>query len=226
MPTWILQDNLLLFLERVSALIGYRFEDWDWDAIRFGMRDIGVEQAHGYEYELSGAPPVKLAFAEAGDAKRLRVHVETEDHTAARIDALARILQCYAQTTGTQDLETLIEAAFMETPAPDQSKIVACDAAHFARCPECQEALSFFRGRHWIDLLRGKASLPRSYAGLELLTPEARRFFFPAYLVKAIRDKDEDLLEMALESTRPDMWTPLQQELIEFTSYLLHRTVG
>jgi hypothetical protein len=223
--TWIPQANLSLFLERVSTLIGYGFDDWDWDAIRFGVRDTDLKQDRWYEYELSGKPPVELAFAKAEDAKRLRVKVETEDRTAVRINALTRIMQCYEEAIGTQDLETLIEAAFIETSLPDQDKIVACDAAHLARCPECQEALAFFGGKHWIVLLKENTSLPSplpgSYAGLGFLTLEARRFFFPAYLVKAIRDKDKELLEEALGNLGQETWTPLQQQLIEFARHLL-----
>lgn len=223
--TWILQDNLLLFVGRVSVLIGYGFEDWDWDAMRFGVRDTDIKQDRWYEYGLSGKPLVELAFAEGEDAKRLHVKVETEDCAAVRIEALARIMQCYEEALGTQALEILMEAAFIETPLPDQDKQIACDAAHLARCPECQDALAFFGGKHWRTLLREEVPLPSSlggsYAGLGFLTLEAQRFFFPAYLVMAIRDKDKDLLENALDRVGRELWTPLQQELIEFARQLL-----
>jgi hypothetical protein len=214
--TWILPDNLHLFLERVSALIGYRFEDWDWDAVRLGVRDTDLQRDQWYEYELSGSPSVKLTFAHAGDAKHLTVKVESEEHTAIRIDAIARIMQCYDEVRGTQDLEILIQAAFIETPKPDEDEIVSCTAAHLAICPEHQEALAFFRGKHWMDLVRGDDPLPRS----PFLSQKARRFFFPAYLVAAIRDHDGDLLETALSSMGKETWTPFQQELIEAATYL------
>ena len=136
--TWIPQDNLFRFLGRVSVLIRYAFEDWDWDAIRFGVHDTDIKQDRWYEYGLNGKPPVEFAFAGTEDAKRLHVKVETEDYVAVRIEALARIMQCYEETSGTQNLEILMAAAFIETPMPDQDKIVACDAAHLAHCPECQ----------------------------------------------------------------------------------------
>jgi hypothetical protein len=228
--TWLLQENLSLFLERVSALVGYGFEGWDWDALRFGVRDTDIKQDRWYEYTLSGNPPVELAFAGAEDAKRLHVKVESEDRTAVRIEALARIMQCYEEALGTQDLEMLIEAAFLETHLPDQDKLVACDAAHLARCPECQEVLAFFGGKHWRTLLREEVPLPSAlggfYAGLGLLTLEAQRFFFPAYLVTAIRDKDKDLVENALERVGQEHCTPLQQELIEFARHLLQTGVA
>jgi hypothetical protein len=222
--TWISPDNLCRFLKRVSVLIRYRFEDWDWDAIRFGIRDTDVPQDQWYEYELNGTPPVKFAFANTGDAKRLSVKVVSEEPTAVRMDAVARIMQCYDETLGTQDLETLVQAAFMETPEPDEDEIVSCEAAHLAVCPEHQEALAFFSGRHWMDLLRGDDPLPSpmggSYAGLGFLTPPARRFFFPAYLVTAIRNNDGDMLDAALGSMGTEAWTPFQQELIESATYL------
>lgn len=223
--TWILQDNLYLFLERVSTLIGYGFEDLDWDANRFGVRDTDSNQDRWYEYILEGQPPVELAFAGAEDAKRLHVKVKTEDCTAVRMEALARIMQCYTEASGMQDLKILVEVAFLETSLPDRDKIVACDAAHLACCLECREVLAFFGGKHWMTLLREKVPLPGSlsgsYAGLGFLTLEAQRFFFPAYLLKAMRDKDKDLLERAVDCVGQELWTPLQQELIEFARHLL-----
>jgi hypothetical protein len=214
--TWVREENLQLFLERLSAFIGYRFEDWDWDAVRFGICDTDSQHGQWYEYELRGSPPVELAFARADDTERLNVKVVTEEPTAVRIEALARILQCYDAKTGTQELEILLQIAFAETTYPGDSKIVACDAAHLACCPECREALAYFRGQHWRDLLQGKDTLPRSYGGLVLLTPEARRFFFPAYVAMALRNKDTELLEVALEATGRQSFAPLQQELVEF----------
>ncbi len=220
--TWIPESNLLLFLERVSARIGYRFEDWDWDAIRFGIRDTDLNQDRWYAYELSGTPPIAFAFARTEEAGRLRVNVAAEERMAVRIDALARIMQCYDPTTGMRDLETLIEAAFPATPRPDPNHIVACDSAHLAHCLECQDALACFRDKHWMDLLREETPLPRSVAGLGFITLEARRFFFPAYLVRALRDQDAELLEIALGSLERETWTPLQQELLDFARSLLH----
>ena len=80
--TWILPENLPLFLARMYTFIGYNFEEWDWDAIRFGIRDTNIQQGRWYKYSLSAKPPVELSFAGAEDAKRLHVKVETEDSTA------------------------------------------------------------------------------------------------------------------------------------------------
>ena len=223
--TWIPQDNLLRFLERISILVRYGFGDWDWDAIRFGVHYTDIKQDCWYEYELNGKPPVELAVAGAEGAKRLQVKIVTEERVAAWIEALARIMQCYEETSGTQNLETLMEAAFIETPMPDQDNIVACDATHLAHCSECQDVRAFFGSKHWMTLLREEAPLPSAlggaYAGLGFLTPEAQRFFFPAYLVTATRVKDKDLLESALDRVGREHWTPLQQELIEFARHLL-----
>ena len=139
-------------------------------------------------------------------------------------------MQCYEEASGTQALKILMEAAFSESPMPDRDKIVACDAAHLARCLECQEALAFFGGKHWITLLRKEVPLLNSwggsYAGLGLLTLEAQCFFFPVYLVTAIRDKDKNLLENVLERVGQEHWTPLQQELIAFARQLLRTGVA
>ena len=221
--TWILQDNLSRFLDRVSALIRFRFQEWDWDAIRFGVRDSDAEQNRWYEYELNGQPSVNLAFAHAGNGKRLCVRIETDAIIAARLDAFARIMQCHQANNGTQDLQILVQAAFIDLSEPDQSKIVSCDEVHLAVCSECQDTLAFFTGKHWIDLLREGAWASYGDASYWMLAAEARSFFFPAYLVIAIRDNNRYLLEEVLRRVEKELWTPLQQELIQYAVSLLKR---
>src|SRR5579871_2384944 len=111
--TWIRPGNLRPFLERAFVLMGDHLEDWDWDAIRVGVRDTDLEQDNWFEYELSDEPPAKLAFAHADHAQRMYVTVGIEARTAVKIEALARIMQCYEDNRDTQDLETLVQAAFI-----------------------------------------------------------------------------------------------------------------
>jgi hypothetical protein len=220
MATWILRDNCHLFLERVAARIANRFDDWDWDAIRFGIQDTDDRQDRWYEYELIGMTTVALALAEGKDADRLHVRVQTEGSVATRISAIARIMQCRAPLTSTRELEILVGAAFIEMPRPSGDEIVSCSAAHLAKCPEHQETLSFFRVKHWLTRVQEGDRLPNGYADLGFLTPQAVRFFFPAYLIAAIREHDEFLLDMALRRVENMTWTPLQGELIDFAQYL------
>lgn len=224
--TWILQDNLRLFLERGSALIAYPFDESDWDAVRFGARETNIARNEWYEYELFGEPSVKFAFAEQGDRRCVRVHIETSDSVLTRLAALARIMQCYEETSAA--LEILTQSAFLETQEPFQGKLMSCAPEHLAICEECQEAQEFFSGKRWIDLLQGDYRLPWGWADAVFLSKEARRYFFPAYLVSAIHNKDDnetDALDYALKLVEQENWTPLQQALIEFATYLITRRV-
>ncbi len=221
---WILQDNLRLFLERGSALIAYPFDESDWDAVRFGVRETSVARNEWYEYELFGEPSVKFAFAEEGDGRRLRIDVETIAPVLTRLEALARIMQCYEETS-TATLEILTQAAFLETLEPFQGELMGCDDERLAICFECQEVQEFFSGKRWADLLQGDYWLPMGYAGANFLAQEARRYFFPAYLVVAIRNTNiryrRDDIDYEIGLVKQEKWTPLQQALIEFATYLV-----
>ena len=57
--TWIHDSNLRMFLGTVAVRIGATFDDWDWDAIRFGVQDSSEDQNRRYDYDLQGDPPVQ-----------------------------------------------------------------------------------------------------------------------------------------------------------------------
>lgn len=214
---WIREDNLKLFLEMASEVVGYRFDAWDWDAIRFGIRDTGRKQDIWYEYALVGTSPVHFSFAREG-IDHLSLKVEAEAMILTRFEALTRITQCRFDGSMSQELENLIESAFASMSYPGDEHIMACEETHLAGCVECQEAFAFFRGKDWKELAREDASLPYHYGGPIFLTSEARRFFIPAYLITALRHSNREKLEAVLSLMPADQWefTPLQQQLISF----------
>ena len=147
--------------------------------------------------------------------------VPTDGRTVEKIGAITRIMQCFENAGDTQDLEILIRAAFIEYQLSDQERVINCNLDHLAWCVECQEAQAYFRGKLWTALLDEDKELPQSVSGLECLTLGARRYFFPAYLLKSMREKDVHLLSIALHAVGGETWTPLQEELIEFVKSLL-----
>ncbi len=220
--TWILRENLRRFLGRISQIVEYRFEDWDWDAIRFGLTDTSAAGSRWYSYDLLGVRRIGLRIAVDGDERRLRVIVDSDDTSMSSIDAVVAIMQRYEDEKESSGFASLAEDAFGSIPVPNWKKIVACDAAHLSICDECQEASSFFTRRSWSSLSGAKIGLPRTTAGLGFLTAEARRYFFPAYLVRAFRDNDAELLEIATDHVHLGHLTPFQHELVIFAESILN----
>jgi hypothetical protein len=220
LTTWVLRDNLRLFLERVSGFIGYRFDESDWDAVRLGVREASASQNRRYDFTLFGESNANFVFEAAEDGRRVVVFVEAQEAVLIKTGAFARVMQCYEEES-TAALEILAQAAFLESLEPYRGKVVSCTKKHLAICLECQEAQAYFSGKRWIDLIHGSEPLPIHWAYPVFLTPEAQRYFFPAYLVCALRDRDAEILDAGLNNSGRGEWTPLQQELIDFATYLL-----
>jgi len=51
---WILEENLKPFLEIMASLVDYTFNEDDWNAIQWGIRETAVEANRWYDYELGG----------------------------------------------------------------------------------------------------------------------------------------------------------------------------
>lgn len=75
----------------------------------------------------------------------------------------------------------IIETAFTETPHP--SMITSHD------CQECYEISEAFKGKNWKDVDQHILIFQRD--ALPLFTPEAWRYYLPAYMLFAIHDYSE-----------------------------------
>jgi hypothetical protein len=60
-----LEDNLLPFMTALGWLVAYQFDDGDWAALSYGLRDSDAEAGQWYEYEFSGRE--RLVFSVALD---------------------------------------------------------------------------------------------------------------------------------------------------------------
>ena len=58
---WVYESNLRPFLEAVSWLVGYAFDDLDWEAVTFGLQqaNVGDNDEEWFDYKL-GAVAVRL----------------------------------------------------------------------------------------------------------------------------------------------------------------------
>lgn len=91
--SWIIEDNLKPFVETLSGFVGYRFDDWDWDAIYYGVRDTNKEVDRWYEYELIGDRKMKLCLARADGSFPIFVRVEADKDLEEKA-AIAADIMC------------------------------------------------------------------------------------------------------------------------------------
>jgi len=92
---WILEDNLKPFVETLSGFVGYRFDDRDWDAIRFNLKDTDVEAERWYDYELAGERTAKLRLARDPGSIVLFVRVQADEDLERRAAVATEIMGSY-----------------------------------------------------------------------------------------------------------------------------------
>lgn len=96
-----------------------------------------------------------------------------------------------------------IEEAFSDVPYPGDNNIVS------HKCWECDEILETMRGTHWKDWVTGPPENCRELMGaLFLLTPEAYRFYFPAYLIHSIEYYEDSNIDSVISSLIPPNLLP------------------
>jgi hypothetical protein len=75
-------------------------------------------------------------------------------------------------------VQETIEAAFRDAPYPGDTNITTC------KCPECEKIGVFFRGTNWRD--HSLDQLQKHQTAISLFTPDALRFFLPAFMVRTL----------------------------------------
>jgi hypothetical protein len=232
--TEITPEKLRPCLERAAALCGYTFDDWDWDTIRFALEETDRQQGHWFTYPFEGTQyRLVLELAQSSSSRdssdapaAISVRARPEEPTNTGASALCLVLTRCAFGGDETALEELIAQQFGNISFPDgEDQLLSCSAEHLSRCPECQEALAFFGGRTWKQLVQEEQYLPVGFADLSLLTQQARLYFLPAYLIAALQQSDLSLFEDTSEKVEwtrsPQAPTPVQEELVRLLSGLL-----
>jgi hypothetical protein len=95
MNTWIYEDNLRAWLELVAGIVGYKFDELDWDAVRAGVADTDSEAERCYEYPLGkSGTRVELA-AEPGTSVIAVRTIGATSAIQARFELVTSIAQSY-----------------------------------------------------------------------------------------------------------------------------------
>jgi hypothetical protein len=210
------RTNLKLFLTIIASKIHSPFEEEDWDAIRFGIKN--TDEATKYAYTLFGEQQVTLLFFQHSTSQNVEVQFQTEEHLHALVEGIGRVLEVYSPTS-TERIEALVEEAFARNSHPPKQRITSCTMEHLEICIECQEVMEIFQGKHWKELVADGKEPPKSWAGPSFLTEEARRYFLPAYLVSEFRQQGD--FEIYFERDAELLCqTPLQKALVRVALYL------
>jgi hypothetical protein len=95
---WIWDENLRPFLEVISQLAGYAFDDLDWDAISWGVAEAEQNgDPHRFKWFDYNLGDVVLRIAESGP----RVEVEAEEEIERCVEALISLMQnCTCELIG------------------------------------------------------------------------------------------------------------------------------
>ena len=144
--------NLKLFLTIIASKITARFEEEDWDAIRYGIQDTEAGKTEWYSYTLFGEPNVTFTFSHRPTSQNVEVQFQTEANLHELVASMGRVLEAYSPTS-TEHIETLIEEAFAANSHPPKTRVTSCTMEHLEICIECQEVMDTFQGKHWKELI-------------------------------------------------------------------------
>ncbi|GGQ28849.1 hypothetical protein [Streptosporangium pseudovulgare] len=102
---WIREENARVFCEILASLIGYEFDDLDWQAIRTALPDTDDEQAERwYDHPLIGAMArldVRLAQAVGGTVISVEVFgVRKDDLLHAQVKLACDLAAAYVIRSG------------------------------------------------------------------------------------------------------------------------------
>lgn len=169
MATWDVEAaELERLLEVLAGVSGAPWDDWDRDAVRFGLADAPA----GYEYGLYGAAPVRLRLARAGE--RVTVTAEAAPETEAR---LARV-----EVTPEAERWRRLGRAFREVPRPERF-------IHHPGCPECEGYDRLLQGRDWETLTHH--DVRDNWSPLGFLRADGFRYWLPAVLRLLVEEDPE-----------------------------------
>jgi hypothetical protein len=159
-------DRLLqLCAETVSA----KFDEWDRDAIAYGLQD----PAPVYEYGIHGETSIQLRLARTPGGGL--VEAEAEPPVESELAKIALLSDA--------ELLAAIYAAFGDAPRPRWF-------TNHPGCPECEGHDALMQARDW-DTLTHHDVRP-NWSPVGFLIPEGFRYWLPAFMRLSLLDGPED----------------------------------
>lgn len=101
---WVLESNLRPLCAVVSDLIGYDFDDADWQAVEYGLSGTDDDRpaTAWFRYPLAGRTQVDLRIAQAvgGSAVSIQLLGTADDTLTAQAEAVIGVLSQYRVCDG------------------------------------------------------------------------------------------------------------------------------
>lgn len=92
---WIYEENILPWLETIANFVGYKFDEWDWNAVNFGIQNTNVEEEKWYEYQLIGNQIADVKIAIDVGASVMFVQLQSEKSVEEKAQVATEIFQNY-----------------------------------------------------------------------------------------------------------------------------------
>ena len=94
---WVFEENLKPWLEIVSTVLGYDFDESDWIAVSAGIAESDSERSSWYEYQL-GRVPLRVGLAREPRATVVMLKMGVPEEVADRVKLAVLIAQTYRLT--------------------------------------------------------------------------------------------------------------------------------
>ena len=82
--------------EFASQLVGYEFDNLDWDAVASGVRETDYEEQRWFEYALSGRQSLTLGAALDSGTRVAWIRAATDGEMEIRLNVAADLMADYA----------------------------------------------------------------------------------------------------------------------------------
>ncbi len=108
-----------------------------------------------------------------------------------------------------EELKQWVQDAFADVVYPGDGDGDIIVSGSPGCCTECGETHALFRGKHWREVAASGQPLQNfGWGGLSLLTPQAWRFYLPAYLLVSLSggNEAENAMDCAVGALTP--WPP------------------
>jgi hypothetical protein len=91
---WVWEDNVSRMLRHLSAMVDYKFDDLDADAVEAGIVNTDADLDRWFDYPLVGSRQLQISLARHPDAAPVAVRIsdDLEEVLAARAETLLAVL--------------------------------------------------------------------------------------------------------------------------------------
>lgn len=200
---YIPKEKIIYFLIKIAKLISYPIDELDIDTVNEGISDLNCNK-DCFKYCFTSNDEINFAICINGGSDNYKVKIKSNHLISERILAISKI--SHVSNSDLNYFKSIVLDEFKSFIYPGDENIVFCSG------DECEDCEDFFIGKNWNELIN--KNLPLGYAGPSFLSKSARKYYFPAYLIKAFESKDKWYLEYSLDDSEFKELNTMQKELV------------